>query len=237
MTRQYTSSNFYWYSNDERSQWLPYIAVLLEGSFQEVADILGVTLSRMVSVFYYTPHDISILEPTVFPPVESLEEGGGGGGMARYRIYITRALGSTTVDDSLLGLLIHEFVHVLQFTYLIDWPSMRRMELPLLDWIMEGTATYLDGGIDEGSGGRLMVSYNVRNNNIPTLDYLEDDFYAAGWINYAWGGTIAEFIAETFGMEYLIAINRVHGDYMGIFGITRAEFERQWHQWLRDTFQ
>ena len=133
------------------------------------------------------------------------------------------------------GILVHELVHKFQGT-LMYWDEMARLgRFEMIIWVIEGTATFLDGSM-QNSYVRGMVARYVRSDNIPTLDYLEDDFYAGGWMNYVWGGTIAEFIVETFGMEYLVTKNRVHGDYEGIFGISRTEFEHQWHQWLRITF-
>jgi hypothetical protein len=38
-------------------------------------------------------------------------------------------------------------------------------------------------------------------------------------------------------MRYVVEMNRIHGDFSGIFGITREEFGRLWHDWLRVTFQ
>jgi hypothetical protein len=81
------------------------------------------------------------------------------------------------------------------------------------------------------------VGDSVRSNNIPTLDYLEGDALHEVrenvMVNYVWAATIIEFISDTWGMEYVVEMNRRHGDYQGIFGINRAEFERRWHAWLR----
>ena len=80
----------------------------------------------------------------------------------------------------------------------------------------------------------------VESGSIPTLDYLEDDFYASPQgLNYAWGATIIEFITDAWGFEYVLEMHRRVAscdDYQELFGITREEFEHLWSQRVREVY-
>jgi len=119
-------------------------------------------------------------------------------------------------------------VHVLQSRYFSpDWDAMYHSELEWLGWVSEGTATYLGHG--QEIYAPIVMRY-FQNNNLPTLAQLSDNdqfFGDDGWTNYCWAATIFEFIHETWGIEYVVEMNRRHGDFDGIFGFSQDEFQRQ----------
>ena len=234
MSRQYSSENFHWYSTDARSQWLPDMAVLLEEHVPRILDVLGIQSTPKISILYYSTDDFNTAYPWMNHPDY------GGSGLGGYNgLSIVRPRGSTDVTPDLLGLMLHEFVHVLQFRYLIDREAMNQMGLEWLAWVVEGTAGYLDGTLVEMEYWRRVVVDEVRRNRIPTIESFNDYGYfsTSTWPNYFWAATIFEFISSTFGMEYVIEMNRRHGDFEGIFGFSQDEFQRQWHQWLRDNYR
>jgi len=234
MSRQYTSDNFYWYSTDAYSKRLSDMAMELEDRLPELLDALGITLSQRITVLYYSAVDYFTTYDMTY------KAGWYRGHLTLWGLNIfslTRPSGSTAISDSAIELLVHETVHVLQHFYLANFEEMERLSVDFLGWVAEGTATYF-----ERRGPYLSwsawpeVRTDIRNNRIPTLDYLEDEFYADGAVSYVWAATIIEFISDVFGMEYVVEINRLHGDFEGIFGFSKDEFERQWHQWLRDSY-
>jgi hypothetical protein len=241
MKRQMDSENFYWYSNDARSRWLPEIAAALEDLLPEILEEFGITLSKRISVIYYDRRDYNTAysADSAFP-LEETWYSGRAGSRGYYTIHATRPQGSTTVTVGTISLLVHELIHVLQVNYITDWEAMNRMGLEWLSWVSEGTARYFEWS-EWGYGRNLARPWivdNVRGNRIPTLDYLEVDFFEKEIQgSYDWAGTIIEFISNTYGMEYVLEMNRRHGDFMGIFGFTRDEFMRQWHQYLRTNFR
>jgi hypothetical protein len=234
MSLQHTSENFYWYSNNASSRWLPEMARELEQRTSEMLDALGITLTHRIPIFYYNRDDFEI----AYPDYAGLSPRGYPGFADESGVFVARPRGSTVVTPMTTGHLAHEVVHVLQAVYFPpDWEVMNRLGLQWLGWVIEGTATYI------GHGQELFlpnINEHIQSGNFPTLAQLSDHdiFYAGGgWVNYCWAATIIQFIHETWGMEYVVEMNRRHGDYQGIFGISRAEFERRWHTWLRANYR
>jgi hypothetical protein len=230
MAHHYTSPNFYWYSRAESARWLPDMARGLEIRLAEIADSLGITLTQRIPVYYYDRDDFE----AEFPHFAGTSPQGYPGFAGERGIFTSRPRGSTTATTMMIGHLAHELVHVIQAVHVqTDWESMDRLGLGWLGWVTEGTATFV------GHGRELympVILSQLRRQEFPSLDSLSDNdrfFAGGGWENYCWAATIFEFIVETYGMEHLTEMNRRHGDFQGIFGISRSEFERQWHQYLR----
>ena len=230
MSRHYTSASFYWYSNDERAEWLTYMAVALEERMVELLELFGLEyLPGRQSIRYYTLDDFGIAYPWM---IEGLYEtwghrtpywsGHAGGGLG---LSFTRTHESTIACDGTMRILVHEAVHEIQFW--IPGVNMRTA------WLIEGTARYL-------SWSRQGIAYSLRNRNAPTIAQLENNewFWANNHqnINYSWGASVISFISNTFGFEYIVELHR-NPDIAEVFGISRAEFQRQWHQYLRDSFR
>jgi hypothetical protein len=233
MSLQYTSDNFYWYSTNENAQWLPLMAEGLEDRFSELFDIFELDSnesSGRITILYFTNQGLTDWVNNYFPPghmwigTEFTNYMGFGGP----RVYITRPAGSTTPSENMMSLLVHEVVHAIQ--YIIA--EGNTYAIPV--WLMEGTAVYFEGR----SGGYFddILSMGVRNNNIRTLSYLDEIAWDTGSFAWdVWGAAMVQFIHQTFGFEYVIELHQNY-DIETVFGISRAEFERQWHQWLRDNY-
>jgi hypothetical protein len=67
----------------------------------------------------------------------------------------------------------------------------------------------------------------------PTLDELnrlsDTRIYEVGY-------TIGEFIVKRWSAAKLRALIRASGDTQSALGVTPAEFEREWHAFLRETY-
>ena len=141
-------------------------------------------------------------------------------------MYITRPATSTAPED-IIGLLVHEAVHVIQY-YITDGDMIH---LPV--WLIEGTAMYFDGTLDSNYV-RVIMSTEVLRNNISTLATVEGTDWESDWReSFIWASSIISFVHSTFGLEYVVELHRNY-NIEEVFGISRAEFERQWHQYLRD---
>jgi hypothetical protein len=165
----------------------------------------------------------------------------GNANLGRYfTLSATRPRGSTTFSTFFIyDILVHELVHVIQ-AYIADWEYMDQNGLNFVTWLQEGTAVYFERGLILRDHSSYVIE-RVRNNNIPTLDILDQNhnkWTDFAWeANYVWGATVVMFIADTWGFDKVVEMNRRHGDYQGIFGISRTEFERRWHAWLRTNYR
>jgi len=110
-----------------------------------------------------------------------------------------------------------------------------------MQWLTEGTAVYL--APDIGGSQRSFVVGRVRDNNLPRLSSLEArNFYEIfgatdEWENYQWAGTMVEFIDKTLGFDTVVELHRNPADFTKIIGMTRTQFEQQWHLFLRDNYK
>jgi hypothetical protein len=249
MIRRYESDNFYWYSNEANAQWLPYMAVEIETRFPYIVKMFGFTLEQKISVWYYAEDDYwyGYNSGNLSNPFDCFVAGHGGHaawGKTGFTISIMRdedrGAGTNDFNDWFIyGLLVHESVHVFQDQMYspdrYEYYRANRVEFggDVWSWVGEGTATWFEPEWDR-LYCRTRVIESIRDNHMPTLNQLEEDnsLYSA----HNWGRVAIEFIVDTWGWDYVLEKNRRPGDYMGVFGITRAEFERQWHQWLRNNF-
>jgi len=231
MTRRYTSDNFYWYSNSTNARWLPEIASGVEARVNALIDVFGEPSQRMY-VWYYSREDYDARYVHEFGMISGDPDEGAGHAWGRVSV-ISKPRNITGICPMVTELIMHEAVHILQW-YLHDFLGVGEQS-----WIVEGTATYFMYEPFGMSGWRSALVQRVRSNNIPTLNYLYNDetFWANAGINYRWAASIFQFIHDNWGVEYIVEKNLYHGDYQGIFGISRSEFEHQWHQWLRNTFR
>jgi len=150
-------------------------------------------------------------------------------GFGGVRMYLTRPPRSNRPSDGMVRLLIHEAVHVIQHALL----EGNTRGVPT--WLMEGTAVYFEGR--PRSGFDDILAMGVRDNNIRTLSYLEEiDWDSDSFAWDVWGAGMVRFIHEVYGFEYVGELHRNY-DIEAVFGISRDEFQRQWHQWVRDNFR
>ena len=231
MTMQYQSENFYWWSNDERARWLPEMAARLEASVPEIINLFGLDyLPERINVAYWSRPDYD-----VHLRVNSWREYRIGldyyCGYARDGHFsVVRPTRSRNISDGMIALLIHETVHEIQRMIGTNW-------LVTPAWLTEGAATYFERP-NVLSWDIPLIRNSIRNNRIPTLQQLEDSNLF--WNNVreysSFGATIVQFIHNTFGFEYVVELHRNY-DIEEVFGISRAEFQNQWHQYLRNNFR
>ncbi|MCL2603823.1 MAG: hypothetical protein FWD90_05030 [Defluviitaleaceae bacterium] len=249
MSRQYTSDNFYWYSNDNNSQYLPYMAIALEDRLPEIIKAFGGPLDILISIIIFNPIEYGILEYEIF---------NSGTGEARYGAtafwgwehntfkiawnpeWMWNPINKNPIDGGFLDTLVHETVHIFQQRVITNRPA-GGITWDVQRWLMEGTAHYFEQDFYGWMKHLGLLPYDrVKNDTIPSLDDIsgtEAEPWEGELILYRpWGYTIIRFVVENWGFDYVIEMNRQMGYCENIFGLTRAEFERQWHRWLRVTF-
>jgi hypothetical protein len=83
------------------------------------------------------------------------------------------------------------------------------------------------------------MTEEIRNNRIPTLTYLENNFWTMR-ASYGWAATIIDFIVDRWGFGHVLRLqgsqHYPNVNFQELFNMSRGEFERQWHGWLRNNF-
>lgn len=237
MYHQYTTSNFYFRSNKANYKWLPDLAAGVEKEWDRLMEVFNVPSQRLIVYLF----DIDDLVEAAYFWAE-LEEivarygyytfPGNAYWMDHYIAVVAGPRGRTDICKMLINLAVHEIIHVFQRD-ITSWN-----ELPG-NWIHEGFAGFMDGRMDIIPWYRPYLGDMVRQNRLFTLDNLESPEFLAGVSGLSESvknTSIFMFITDTFGMDAALALHRYPNDFEGIFGISRAEFERQWHRYLRIAF-
>ena len=242
MTLQYTSENFYWYSNAADSRLLPDLVAGVEGKWGRLMEVFEPP-SQRINICFFDFDDLAVALKDIMPFLATADDWVArniwpGNALWSIRPDLNTVVssgprGRTSIDKLLIDTTVHEVAHVLQ-THLINWDRMGSFTS---DWVIEGSANFLAGNVDP-LGPELRSA--VQRNDIPTLDKLETPGLNTGdhsdynFFSMA-SASIFQFIADIYGMEYIADMYRYPDDIQRVFGISRAEFERQWHLYLRLT--
>jgi hypothetical protein len=116
---------------------------------------------------------------------------------------------------------VHEFVHTVTLHMNPRFANNPR-------WLWEAVSVYEAGQTADLTALPYMVEHRP-----PTLDELnrlsDTRIYEVGY-------TIGEFIVKRWSAAKLRALIRASGDTQSALGATPAEFEREWHAFLRETY-
>jgi hypothetical protein len=236
MDYEYITDNIYFRTNERNSQWLPILAEGVESYWERMMQVFPAPSEKLILYLF----DIDdLVEAAYF--WEELEEHvaehgdgiypGNAYWMAHNIAVVAGPRGRTEVSELLITTAVHELVHVLQRD-VYAWGESPQ-------WVHEGAANYLAGNTNPAIP---VLVEAVRKNRLPTLDDLEcPDANRIGTSNYILftvaAKSIFQFISDTFGMEYILPLHENPNDYQGIFGISRSEFQRQWHRYLRTNYR
>jgi len=237
MYHRYVSDNFYFYSNKANAQWLSDLAAGVEDQWYRLMEVFD-TPSQRIIVYLFDIDDL--VEAAYFwVGLDDLVRRhghylypGNAHWMDHYIAIVSGPRGRTEVTDNLIALTLHEVVHVLQRD-VTNWNALPG------DWIHEGAAHFLAGTV---APAMYILTNQVRLDNLPTLNLLETPGINSGahrdhaMFSIA-SASIFQFVSSVFGMEYIVPMHTYPGDFMGIFGLSRTEFEQMWHLYLRDTFR
>ncbi|MCL2500653.1 MAG: hypothetical protein FWE90_10015 [Defluviitaleaceae bacterium] len=239
MYHEYITENFIFRSNEENVKWLPKFAAGVESYWDLLMQVFPKPEEKLI-VYFFDIDDMveaSIIYPNFLRELGEIVEQSNGQVAAGNGHWKTHGIavqanprGFTDVYDFVIATAVHEVVHVLQY----DVTAWHRLPA---NWIHEGAASFLGGNINHFL---YLLHEAVRNNEIPTLDNMEAPGVSA-WdhpnLNLYGVASVSvfQFITDVFGMDFILPFHRYPDDYQSVFGISRDEFERQWHRWLRNT--
>lgn len=119
--------------------------------------------------------------------------------------------------EAILKVAVHEFTHTVIMTINEQMPG----------YLNEGTAAY-EAGQSEG------VAALVQNGSFPTVKQLSQMGADEGL--YQFGYAFVQYIVAEYGYQKLIDFIKT-ANFSAVFGCSEAEFDRNWANFLKDTYQ
>jgi len=117
----------------------------------------------------------------------------------------------------------HEFAHVALLFVNPNFSNNPR-------WLWEAVALYESGEFIDPKDVNFMYL-----GDYPTIEELDMD-YNDGVKIYRVGYVLLEYIIETWGMEKVIELINSNGDLENDLGVTVANFEQNWYQYIEDKY-
>lgn len=217
---QQESEHFIFYSEEKDKSALADLSQVLESNYQRVVSNLGITINHKIKV-------------EIYPDVDSLHIADGrpdaadwsvGSGVNKELIRMVSPLYPKLVHDydSMMEILVHEFVHVLQHNLTANLYATPK-------WLSEGLAIYEAGQFNKNQ----LLSFDI-----PTLKFLANTSDTPEWGEkggYAFSYTIIEYIIKNYGYEKMRQLF-ITPDLQKVLGVTEEEFEVSWKNYLEDTY-
>ena len=121
-------------------------------------------------------------------------------------------------DDAIKA--VHEFAHVVSLNLNPTFANNPR-------WLWEAVAIYEAGQFVHPTKLGYMV-----DGNYPSLEELDSSFGTRGNRIYSVGYLLADYIIDSWGMEFLRALIRTNGDLKSVLGVGVEEFAIGWYNWV-----
>jgi RNA polymerase sigma-70 factor (ECF subfamily) len=136
--------------------------------------------------------------------------------------------GSVHTYESLMQVIVHEFVHIAVYYALGGKGST-----PSPKWLAEGYAQYEAGQINDYI--RKYVASSLTEKAPPTWTQLDTvSAMEFGNMNgYAFSVTIVEFLVVTYGIDKLVLLIKEPENIEIIYGLSKDTLEKQWIQYLK----
>ncbi len=224
--RTVSSDNLFihWYEGDEA-----FANALLGAGIESQARIeqdIGAEQTKDVNLYIYGSTD-DLRDAILFEP-------GWTGGLAYSNSNIVLIGVSTSNLDWGLATVAHELAHV------IIGNSLDSCYASVPTWLNEGLAVYAEGPLDPGSAAILQNA--IDDNSVYSVPALSEGFSehpGRAQVSYAQSYSLTAYLIETYGQEKMRTLLRQFDEgyryraaIENTYGITIAEFERDWRAWV-----
>jgi hypothetical protein len=216
------SQHFNFYATRGDMKVLDSLAVTLEKNYTRITNHLGIRIDKKISVQVFpdlTAFHLAIHSPNAPDWVvgTSIDD--------KLMMVSPRNPGSIHTYNSLMQVVVHEFVHVAVY-----YARGGKESIPLTRWLSEGYAEYEAGQVDEAV--RRSAAKSLADKEPPAWSQLENaSAMEFGAMNgYALSGTIVEFLVDTYGIDKLVLLIKEPEKMESIYGIPQATLEKQWVQ-------
>ncbi len=230
------------YYDQKTARMVPRMAHYLENAWKDVGDVYDFHVPERTPFFFYSNHNL--FEET---NIVSIGEGTGGVTEPLKNRFLVFNDGS---EEWLRHVIYHEFTHVVQFNVIFSgfWKSIRIIAkspfLPL--WMMEGSAEFGSGDIDDATGD-MVVRDAYANNQLPDLaelhgfNHLKPNQVTLG---YKTGDAAMEFLKDEYGADkpgkLLIGLK----DYFeassileAVLGTDVTRFNLRFREWMGEKYR
>ena len=118
---------------------------------------------------------------------------------------------------------VHEFAHVVSLNLNDNFGNNPR-------WLWEAVAMYIANEFRDPNE----LDY-IRNGSYPSLEELNTDFNSGRNI-YDVGYILVDYIVSNWGSDHLIGLIHSGGDIESVLGVSEADFESGWHQYVETKY-
>jgi hypothetical protein len=220
------SQHFDFYSTNDDIKVLDSLATALEKNYSRITTRLGVKIENKIKV-------------KVFPNVKAFHDAINYPGAPDWVVgtWNTEGLmmvsplnpGSSHTYESLMQVIVHEFVHIAVF-HALGGTGMAKLP----KWLSEGYAMYESGQINEPV--RKSVKSSLMQKAPPTWTQLDEvSMMEFGSMNgYGFSGAIVEFLVDTYGIDKLALLIKQPENIEMIYGLPKDALEKQWVLYLKE---
>jgi len=247
MARHLTTENFHWYSTVDNIPHLHVLAEAVEADMVSVMEIFEThwlpheRVDNKISIYFYDHDDfLDVVCPEGWAGARENSNKFNGSvymGSANWAhdhvVVLANPRGRVGISPVLINLGVNEIIKTLMKD-MIDWSTGSNQG----HWTM-GLASHLDGRINLLSYYKEHLWDMVKYDRMPALNDLTYSYFPCHIESQIMGAvlvSIFQFMHETFGMELVFEIIRQPSEFESVFNISRGEFERQWHRWIRFSF-
>ena len=232
--RLYRAPHFDIYYYPEEEHFLETMVSYAESAYLKLSEDLGHDLPERVPLIYYKTHPE--FEQTNVTLALLPEAVGAFAEPFANRI----VLPIDEPPDKTYAVLLHELVHIFEFSILFDLSIRRavRSNPPL--WLMEGLASFL--AEDEDTFDQMVIRDAVVNGVVPTIQQLR----VQSFLTYRFGNAIFTFIQSKWGLEGVrnflfeyrkhLLTDNIPKAIKEAFGLDTDDFNREFQRYLRKKY-
>ena len=217
---QFENENFTFHSFDKDKECIEDLTKALDENYDTITNNYKVSLKDKVKIVIYSNID-------AFHNNMGMQNSPDwvAGSAWRNEIYMVSPLNPGTVHtyDSLMKVIVHEFVHVVQYDiYPYNYPKR---------WLAEGLASYEAGQIPN----KTIMKVKIDGGKIPTLSDMNSKNFAEN-DGYDFSYTVAEYLVKEYGYEPIIDMIKTPQKMEEILGKSLDEFEKDWINYLKENW-
>jgi len=219
------SQHFAFYSTKGDIGVLDSLAITLENNYTRITNRLGIQIEKKINVKVFP--DIKSFHVAIKYPGAPDWVVGGCIGVDLLMVSPMNP-GSVHNYESLMQVIVHEFVHIAVYYAIGDKVVTR-----LPKWLNEGYAQYEAGQINEHI--RKTVESSLREKVPPAWTQLNtSSAMEFGQMNgYGLSVTIVEFLVATYGIDKLVLLIKEPENIETIYGLPENTLEKQWIQYIK----
>jgi hypothetical protein len=219
------SKHFAFYSTPGDIGVLDSIAATLESNYSRITNRLGIEIEKKTTVKVF-PDLTSFHTAIKYPDAPDWVVGV----CINDELLMVSPLnpGSMHTYKSLMQVVVHEFVHIAVY-----YARNGKESAPLPRWLAEGYAQYEAGQINDHI--RNIVKSSLKDKTPPTWAQLDaaSDMEFGQMNGYGITVMIVEFLVSKYGIDKLVMLIKAPEKMESIYGVSQAELERQWVEYLK----